>query len=525
MNFFAPYFQRNLIHLKPSKRFGLVFALLFPLTFEVLVAQDTAIPAKPTTFCNPLSIPNYPVSKLVRDIRNGEPIDDSPAWCLDRKEQFRELADPSVIYHEGKWVLYPSEDMAWVSSDNGGTWQHHPLNIREIGWAPTVVKHQGRFLLMASKSALYESKSPLGPFEKIGSIPTASELGVPEFIDPMLFSDDDGRLYFYWGCTATGGIWGLELDADSPARPLSKPQELISFRPDRHPWEAWGEWNQVPNAGWLEGAWMIKRNGQYYLTYSCGGTENRTYAMGCYSGTGPLGPFTPQKRNPIFRTVDGLNTGTAHGCIVAGPDDRLWSFYTIRVGVVHGFERRPGMDRVEIDSDEEIYIPSASSLPQWLPGQPGDNHDSNATGWLPINGVTQTIGSSQAANSPGRFAVDNDMRTWWAPATDDKLPMLTSRFFSQSTIHAFRIIWRDVEMDTQRGILPGPIRYRVELETEKGKWTTVLDRSKSTDDLLIDYRECSPTAGTRARLVILEWPRGIVPAVCEFTAFGQNIVK
>ena len=47
---------------------------------------------------------------------------------------------------------------------------------------------------------------------------------------------------------------------------------------------------------------------------------------------------------------------------------------------------------------------------------------------------------------------------------------------------------------------------------------------KSTKDLLIDYRECKPTTGTRARLVILGSPKGITPGVAEFTVFGQTVV-
>jgi hypothetical protein len=42
--------------------------------------------------------------------------------------------------------------------------------------------------------------------------------GVPGLSDPMLFSDDNGRLYLYFGTTASGGIWGVELDADRPTR-------------------------------------------------------------------------------------------------------------------------------------------------------------------------------------------------------------------------------------------------------------------------------------------------------------------
>src|SRR5579859_3463425 len=127
-----------------------------------------------TTYCNPLPIPNYPVGKRARDIVPGTPVGATDLWLQDHMEQFRELADVTVLWYEGKWYMYPSVDMAWVSSDGGISWQHHPLNIRDIGYAPTIVRHKGRFLLMASESEVYSSDSPLGRFEPIGKIPLPS---------------------------------------------------------------------------------------------------------------------------------------------------------------------------------------------------------------------------------------------------------------------------------------------------------------------------------------------------------------
>ena len=476
----------------------------------------------PTTFCNPLPIPNYPLGREVRNVKNGESAPQSQ-WRMGYKEQFRELADVSALWFEGKWYLYPSVDMAWVSADNGATWQHHPLNVRDLGYAPTIVRHRGQFLLMASGSPIYSSASPLGPFKEIGRIQLARTGRMSGFTDPMLFSDDDGRLFYYWGCSPAGGIWGVELDANDPTKVLTTPAELIPFRPDLYPWEAVGDWNQNPRVGWIEGAWMLKRGGKYYLIYCAGGTENRTYAKGCYVGKSPLGPFTPQKRNPILRTTEGLITGSAHGSIVAGPNDELWAFYTVRAGVIHWFERRLGMDRAEIDADGELVVRGATSLPQWLPGKVPAGQPA-ATGWLPLNGELQALGSTTAPNLQTRFAVDNDMRTWWQPAEGDARPTLTSSFLAPATVHAVRIVWRDVGLDTGRGAMPGPFRYRVELETARDKWTTILDRSDSNEDLLVDYRECPPTVGSRARLVITGSPKGITPAVAEFTVFGKTVV-
>jgi xylan 1,4-beta-xylosidase len=474
--------------------------------------------ATPAIYCNPLPLPDYPIGRAAQNITNGEALDNSGGWLLEHKEQFRELADPTAIWEGGSWYLYPSVDMAWVSADKGVTWQHHPLNLRDIGYAPTVVKNQGKFLLLASGSALYAADSPLGEFKEIGRIELP--VGVPAQVDPMLFSDDDGKLFYYWGCSRASGIWAVELDASHPTKILGQPIQVVPFDPVKQPWEAVGEWNQNPNMGWVEGAWMLKRNGKYYLTFSAAGTENRTYAMGCYTANLPLGPFTAQKRNPIFRNTSGLITGTAHGCIVAGPDDELWAFYTIRGGVANAFERRIGMDRAQMDANGELFVPAATSVPQWVSHSVLVDH-SSAPDWLPLNTGMQTLGSSCAPNLPGRFAVDDEMRTWWQPATDDPQPTLTSKFIGAAVVQAVRIIWRDVGLDTQRGVIPGPFRYRVEICAGGDEWKTLIDGSASTEDFLIDYRECPQATGVAARLILTGHPNGITPAVAEFTVFGK----
>lgn len=471
-----------------------------------------------STYCNPLAIPDYPVGRNARNVVAGAPTEKGGLWLQDRQEQFRELADVSALWHEGRWYLYPSVDMAWVSADGGASWEHHPLNVRDIGYAPTIVRHRGRFLLMASDSAMYTAENPLGPFTAIGKIELPR--GVPGQTDPMLFSDEDGRLYYYWGCTATNGIFAVELDAEHPTQIVGKPERMIAFEPDRHPWQRLGDWNEDPNTGWIEGAWMFKRNGVYYLTYSAAGTENRTYAMGCSLSKSPLGPFTPQKNNPILRSTEGLITGTAHGCIVEGAHHQLWAFYTVRAAVVHGFERRLGMDPAFIDAEGELHVQGPSSAPQHLPRE---GKGVEPTGWRALNTGVRTTGSSTGGLLSGRLAVDDNLQTWWQPSEEDRAPMLTSVLRSRSTIRSVRIVWRDIGLNTKEGVMPGPFRYRVEAQSGPDRWITVLDRSQSNDDLLVDYRECPATTATAVRLVIVGAPKGITPGVADFTVFGEVI--
>jgi hypothetical protein len=62
--------------------------------------------------------------------------------------------------------------------------------------------------------------------------------------------------------------------------------------------------------------------------------------------------------------------------------------------------------------------------------------------------------------------VDNDMYLV-AAFCGDAQPSLTSRFNAPARIHAARLIWRDIGMNTHRGVSPGAFRYRVELEAKK----------------------------------------------------------
>ncbi|MBQ9726459.1 MAG: hypothetical protein IJV65_03020, partial [Kiritimatiellae bacterium] len=76
------------------------------------------------TYCNPLPIPDYPIGRNFES-EGGR----APAW--------RELADPTVLYEDGVWYLYPSCGMMWWSEDLV-TWKHKRLDTSDVGYAPTV---------------------------------------------------------------------------------------------------------------------------------------------------------------------------------------------------------------------------------------------------------------------------------------------------------------------------------------------------------------------------------------------------
>ena len=88
-------------------------------------------------------------------------------------------------------------------------------------------------------------------------------------------------------------------------------------------------------------------------------------------------------------------------------------------------------------------------------------------------------------------------------------------------LYAVRIIWREIGLDYDAGVLPGPMRYRILTRNPDGGWETVLDASENDTELTIDYRPLEKVVRSKEiRLEILGAPAGIQPAVISFTAFG-----
>lgn len=440
------------------------------------------------TYCNPMALENIPVGVWCRDLANGS--DPIPLSRTEKTLQYRELADPTLYFENGTMYVFPSGDLCWKSKDRGVTWEHVKVEPRlGIGYAPTVEKFRCKYYLVGSPSPLYVADSIEGPYRKVGEMEIPKGNGAPTLSDPQLFAEGD-RLYLYWGCSPKSGIWGAELDSDDPCKLITEPKRLIAFTPETHPWE---RVPTNPKVGWMEGAWMVKVGDKYHLTYSASGTENDTYAMGDAVGDSPLGPFAKVSSEPFWKKTTGLIRGTGHGSIVKGWDGDYYITYCIAVGVYHGFERFIGFEKIGLDGHGNFKRGEASECPMYADGTP--------TGWTAL------------ATS------DGDLRKF---QSFEELPAAQQLAFDgEKTVRSFRIIWRDLGLDTRRGIVNGPYRYRVQARTPGG-WKVICDAADNDRDLMVDYREVAPTVATAVRLEILSAPKGIVPAVTEFTVFGDG---
>lgn len=459
------------------------------------------------TYCNPIPLPDYPIGRKCYD-------DDFP-----KRTYYRETADPTVIYEGGKWYLYPSCGMVYYTEDFIH-WKHHKMEPYDCGYAPTVVKHNDRFWLLACSSELYVSDSPLGDFTSVGALRSVD--GEDVYVDdPMLFSDDDGQLYLYCGCG--GAISAARLDANNPRQLITPLTVMFSADTEHHVWERMGEWNEDDSYSWTEGAWMYKRGDTYYLTYSAPGTEWCTYAMGAYKSSGPMGPWEYMKSSPFLKKRDGLVRGPGHGCIVPGPNDTLWVFYTCCMCYGGKFERRIGYDPLGIDDKGDLYA-VATEIPQLAPGILPKPEQCNAFGIVPLTqNRRECFESSAAPGRDGCYAVDDSMLTWWQPAPEDEHPTLEVQMSAAGLeIYSARIIWRDVGLDIKKEFLPGAFKYRIDALNMDDEWVTVLDKSENREDMCIDYNPIEHIRAKSVRLCILGAPEHIAPGVVNFTVFGSN---
>ena len=471
------------------------------------------------TYCNPLMIKDLPCGKIV---------DKQYTYTPD----YRSIADPSVVYYEGKWIMYPSYSLAYVTEDFVN-WEHIDIGIPHLRYSPAIVHFRDKWYISGhGMSELYSADSPYGPFELCGHLTDTA--GNRVFASDGCFLADGDRLYFYHFAMkedktgkleAKTGTVGVECDPDKPWQFITEPVFLNEFDPECR-WQCMGQHNQNTRMGWIEGQWMKKIGNRYYLLYSGSGTQYGSYANGvAYSDEGPLTGFKNQK-NALTVKNSGIIRGAGHGCLVDGPNDTLWVFYTCMYNFYHTCERRIGMDPVGIDENGELFCPEVTETPQFAPGVLKNPELRNSLSLYPLNFMERPTASSCVLGREPLYACDESVFTWWQPDEEDKEPTLTCRIgkASKYNILGIRIMWRDIGLDIKNGILPGPFKYIVEYaaDSELTDWQILIDANDNNNDLSIDYRETN-AKGYGIRIRILDTPKGITPGLVSFIAFGKCV--
>ncbi len=492
------------------------------------------------TFCNPLDLP-YRYQDKIAPGKQAE-------WV------FREAADPTVIPWRGRYLLFASMSGGFWHSADLATWSFTPTpELPCEDYAPDVRVIDGAVVFCASRRGstctFFRSVDPLTqPFK-----PVAATM---EFWDPDLFQDDDGRVYLYWGCSSIEPVWGVELDRATFA-PLGEPVALIAEHEDAHGWERKGENNHLDEPKtemermvrahtgtkpFIEGAYLTKHEGRYYLQYAAPGTECNVYADGVYVGEGPLGPFTYQAWNPFSSNPGGFMQGAGHGSTFEDAHGNWWHASTMRISMNEKFERRIGLFPCSFDAEGTLHCDQRlACYPQEVPEAPRAWNEDTAPAWMLLTAEPGAVASasSEAEGHGSALAVTEDCRTWWAAAADDADPWVQVDLGSIQRVRAIQVNLADEaprpldageEAFTDSGAFfkriivteDQPTRFLLETSEDGTVWVPALDTRDGVSDRPHAYVDLRMARRVRyVRLAHIEAPLGGRAAVSGLRVFGE----
>ena len=211
--------------------------------------------------------------------------------------------------------------------------------------------------------------------------------------------------------------------------------ELFNLDPNKHGWERFGE-NHTDSVTkpFIEGAWMTKHDGKYYLQYAAPGTQLNVYADGVYVGDSPLGPYRYAPNNPICYKPGGFMNGAGHGSTVEGPGGVFWHFASMSLSINYKYERRLCMFPTFFDADGLMYSNTAfGDYPHFSPNQPAKQGE--FSGWMLLSYRKPVETSSQLIGFPAKNINDENIQTWWV-ASEMMINngfLLTFNLYLQST--------------------------------------------------------------------------------------------
>ena len=305
-------------------RITIIAALLYLLSPASLAAEDKK------TYSNPVLVDTYEIKRTKLAPYIGT----------------LGIGDPTVIYYNGKYYLYPTGDNhsydVYISNDLVH-WKKGPkvFHTKERGvWAPDVFfnKEDSIFYLyytVNGRIGAGSSDQPDGVFKDRGEL-------VRKGIDAHLFRDDDGSYFLYYARYPDFAIFVQPME--SPLRKKGPAVELI------FPTEAW-EKKDVPVT---EAPWMIKHKGVYYLLYSGGGADSEDYAIGYATAASPIGPFTKYSGNPIVHKGGGI-FGPGHLSVISDQAGKLWMVYHQQKDEKGGWNRIICIDPLWFDGEGVLH--------------------------------------------------------------------------------------------------------------------------------------------------------------------------
>jgi xylan 1,4-beta-xylosidase len=458
------------------------------LWFFILVASlGRAQPAGQKTYCNPMDINyQYNFEQKARNI------------------SYRSGADPVIVNHKGEYYLFVTISGGWWHSKDLLHWHYVKPNIwpREDMCAPAALSVRDTLYLFQStfeRRPIYATTTPengqLSLFNPL--LPFMPGAAGPW--DPALFHDDEtDRWFMYFGSSNLYPIYGIELDYTNQLTYLGTAKELIALHPELHGWERFGRDHRDTIKPFIEGAWMTKHQGKYYLQYAGPGTEYNVYANGTYVGESPLGPFTYAANNPVSYKPGGFMTGAGHGNTFEDNFGNFWNTGTPWIAVNFDFERRVAMFPAGFDHEGLLYANTRfGDFPHHLPTRKWESKDELFTGWMLLSYRKHSASSSARNPYSAANVTDENPRTFWLANSNTAGEWLMIDLERPCEVNAVQVNYTDYQSGIFASDTNVYTQFKLHHSLDGKQWEVIADLSNEKRDRPNAYLELPKPIRTR----------------------------
>ncbi len=265
------------------------------------------------------------------------------------------FADPHIAVFDKTFYLYPTTDgtegwlstkfTCWSSKDlvnwkNEGVILDLPKDVswaKVRAWAPAIAQKNKKYYFYYSANqqiGVAVADKPTGPFkDPLGKPLVAKGVVQAQIIDPMVFVDDDGAAYLYFG---QGNCNVVKLNEDMISFDATK---IKTFKPE----------------GYNEGTFVFKKAGKYYLMWSEYDTRDPRYSVAYATSDSPSGPFVRAASNPILKGK-GVVRGAGHHSVVKIPGKNEWyiAYHRFIIPNGNGYNREVCISPMRFDKAGNI---------------------------------------------------------------------------------------------------------------------------------------------------------------------------
>ncbi|HAM73520.1 MAG TPA: coagulation factor 5/8 type domain protein [Verrucomicrobiales bacterium] len=452
-----------------------------------MVACLAPLPLLGATYCNPIDI-NYQY--------NFE-----QEW---RQISYRAGADPVIVNHKGEYYLFVTISGGWWHSKDLLHWDFVRPNTwpKEDMCAPAALSVGETLYLFQStfqQRPIYSTRTPENGQLTLFNPQLPMVPGGAGPWDPAIFHDEEtDRWFMYYGSSNVYPIYGIELDFKNQLNYIGTSVELLKLMPEVHGWERFGQDHRSPITPFMEGAWMTKHEGKYYLQYGGPGTEYNVYANGTYVGDSPLGPFKYAPNNPIAYKPGGFMTGAGHGNTFQDNHGNYWNTGTPWLAVNYDFERRIAMFPAGFDKEGLLYANTRfGDFPHHLPTGKWTDRNELFTGWMLLSYRKPCEASSNQGDFPPSTLTDENPRTFWLARSNHPGEWVSVDLGHECEVRAVQVNFTDWKSGIYHSDERVYTQFKLLHSVDGREWKPLVDLTREKRDRPNAYLELEQPVRTR----------------------------